>query len=70
MVCRDDDPGVYDPAERARQKQAARERDDARLRDGEVSRDALRREVGFFSVLDLSRSRIVRRRVRVEDRQA
>jgi hypothetical protein len=70
MVCRDDDPGVYDPTERARQKQAARERDDARLRDGEVSRDALRREVGFFSVLDLSRSRIVRRRVRVEDRQA
>jgi len=40
MVCRDDDPGVYDPAERARQKHAAREQHDARLQDGEVGRDA------------------------------
>jgi hypothetical protein len=68
MVHHDHDSGVYNPAERAVQKQSARERDDMRLRNGEVSRDDLHREVGFFSALDLSRSKIVRRRVRVENR--
>jgi hypothetical protein len=60
--------GLYDPSDRARQKQVARERDDMRLQNGDVSRDALRQEVSFFSALDLSRSKIVRRRVRIEHR--
>lgn len=62
--------GVYDPAERARQKEADRQRDDARLRNGDVSRAELAREVGFFSSLDLSRSKISRRRASVTVREA
>ena len=53
----------YIPSDRLQQKQIARETDDKRLQNGEVSRDVLRREVGFFSALDVSKSTIVRRRV-------
>jgi hypothetical protein len=50
-----------DPSERAHKKQASRDRDDKRLANGEVSREALRKEVGLFSGLDLARSTVKRR---------
>jgi hypothetical protein len=52
----------FNAAARARQKQIAREQDDARLRSGQVSRDDMQRENGFFSKLSISRAVIVRRR--------
>jgi hypothetical protein len=70
MVYHGHNGGMYAPSVRAQQKQIAREKDDMRLRNGDVSREALRREVGFFSALDLSRSKIVRRRGRIENRIA
>jgi len=45
--------------ERARQKQASRERDLARLRNGEVSPAELAHENNFFAALDLPRFKIV-----------
>jgi len=48
-----------DAGKRARDKQDARERDQARLEAGEVDRDGLRRENGFFSSLPLKDFRIV-----------
>jgi hypothetical protein len=52
----------FSVAARAREKQIAREQDDARLRSGSASRDDIQRENGFFSKLDLSRAVIVKRR--------
>lgn len=49
----------YDPKERARQKQAARDKDDEDLRTGKVTREELRKRNGFFSGLDFSKAKIV-----------
>ena len=49
----------YDPAERARQKQLAREQDDEDLRTGRVTREELSRRNGFFSSLDFSKATII-----------
>lgn len=54
--------GLYDPVERRRQKHEDREGCDARLRLGSVSKEELRSEVGFFSAIDFSKSKIIRRR--------
>ena len=48
-----------DAAERAREKQASRERDAERLQRGEVSRAQLARENDFFEALDPSGFEIV-----------
>lgn len=53
-----DDADRFDPAERARQKQASRDRDARRLADGEVTPTELRRENAFFGSLDFSRFRM------------
>lgn len=49
----------YDPKQRAADKQAAREKDDADLRAGRVSREELSKRNGFFSSLDLVNAKIV-----------
>lgn len=51
--------GVLDQDARVRQKQAARDRDAARLRSGEISREQLTRENDFFSALPIATFRIV-----------
>ncbi len=53
----------YDPAERQREKDRARAQDDRDLREGRVSREALRRLNGFFASLDIIDSSIRRRGV-------
>ena len=49
----------FDPIERAREKQASRDRDAARLESGEVSRLDLQHENSIGSHLPLSRYQIV-----------
>ncbi len=44
---------TYDPAERAKEKQASRDRDEAALASGEKTREQLRRENGHFSFVGL-----------------
>ena len=51
----------YDPAERARQKQLAREQDDKDLRTEKITREELSRRNGFFSSLDIANSKIILR---------
>lgn len=51
----------YDPAERAREKQLARDKDDEDLRTGKVTREELSKRNGFFSSLDFSKATIIRR---------
>jgi hypothetical protein len=48
-----------DAAERAREKQASRDRDAERLQRGEISRAQLARENGLFEVLDQAGFEIV-----------
>jgi len=50
--------GKLDQEERARQKQASRDRDQARLAAREIDREDLRKENDFFSSLDLRNFRI------------
>jgi hypothetical protein len=50
----------YDPAERQREKDRAREQDDRALRNGEVSRDELRLRNGFLAPLQIVGSSIER----------
>jgi len=57
--------GWYDPEERRREKQLSRENDEVRLRSGRINHEDLRRENGFFSKFDMSKSVIVRRKARV-----
>lgn len=52
----------YDPMEREREKQRARAQDDIDLRAGNISPEALNRQNGFFSSLDLSNASVRRRR--------
>lgn len=52
------EPQFYDPAERAREKQRARDKDDADLRSGKVTRDELAARNGFFSSVAISQGRI------------
>ncbi|GLS17971.1 hypothetical protein GCM10007874_09870 [Labrys miyagiensis] len=49
-----------------REKQEARERDEARLRSGEISVHDLQRRNGLFSAFDPARMKISRRRIRVK----
>lgn len=49
----------FDPYERALEKQASRDRDAARLRQGDVSRQELRRENSYFAALPLDRYKMV-----------
>jgi|GEM_PF-1505458 hypothetical protein len=56
--------GYYDPEERSREKEAARLRDESRLKSGAVSPDELHRENSLIASLDLSKARIVRRKSR------
>lgn len=49
---------ILNSEERAREKQASCERDQKRLNSGEVSREELARENGFFSSLPLEKFRI------------
>ncbi len=51
--------GVLDSDARAREKQASRDRDAARLASGEIDRDSLRRKNGFFSSLEIKNFKIV-----------
>ena len=46
------------PGQRAREKQAARDRDAQRLAAGEVSAAKLQRENNFFASIDFSKARI------------
>lgn len=48
----------YDPAERAREKQQARDEDEADLRSGKVTSDELAARNGFFSRLAIRQGRI------------
>jgi hypothetical protein len=51
----------YDPAERQREKDRAREQDDRALRNGDISREALRMRNSFLAPLDVVSSSIRRR---------
>lgn len=44
---------VFDPAQRVREKERARQQDSERLAKGYVSRDRLRQENGIFSSLEI-----------------
>lgn len=48
----------YDPAERQREKDRARERDDCALRNGDISRQELRNRNSFLAPLDVVGSSI------------
>jgi hypothetical protein len=50
---------TFDPAERARQKQASRDEDARRLAAREVTKAQLRRENGMLSGMDFSNAAIV-----------
>jgi hypothetical protein len=52
----------YNPMERQREKQRARVQDDRDLNAGNISPEALNRQNGFFSSLDLSNASVRRRR--------
>jgi hypothetical protein len=52
----------FDPADRQREKQLARARDDYALGSGLISRDELRAANGILSSLDLRPSSLGRRR--------
>jgi hypothetical protein len=54
--------GEYDPAARAREKQAARDQDDRDLRSGAVSPAELKDRNSLVAGLDLSQSMVRRRR--------
>lgn len=45
--------GTYDPTQRAREKQASRDQDEADLASGKKTRDDLRRENGAFTGLNV-----------------
>ena len=49
----------FNPADRAREKQEAREADERALADGTISKEELAKRNGFFSSLDFSGSSIV-----------
>lgn len=50
----------YDPAERQREKDRARERDDRALRNGDISREDLRMRNSFLAPLQIVGSSIER----------
>ena len=54
---------TFDPAERARQKQAARDQDERDLAAGLVTRQELQARNSFATGLDLPNAKIVRRKV-------
>lgn len=51
----------YDPVQRAKDKQASRDQDEADLNSGKVTREELAKRNGFFSSLDLSEAYIRRK---------
>lgn len=56
---------VFSPVERAREKQASRDRGIARLEAGEISAEELARENAFFAKPGM-RARLIARRVRIK----
>jgi hypothetical protein len=52
--------GTFDPKARAAEKQAARDKDEADLKSGKVTREELSKRNGFFSSLDIKNATIVR----------
>lgn len=54
----------FNPADRAREKQEARDRDESMLVSGDVTAEQLTQRNGFFSALDPSKARIASRRQR------
>jgi hypothetical protein len=58
--------GFYDAAERQREEHESRARDEQRIARGEVRPEDVRDSNGFFSCLDASRARLVKRRVRIQ----
>jgi hypothetical protein len=56
MVTKD---GSFDWKKRAAKKQASRDRDLERLRNGEVTPEELAKENDFFAALDLTKFKIV-----------
>lgn len=52
------EPQFYDPAERAREKLRARDKDEADLGSGKVTRDELAARNGFFSSVAIRQGRI------------
>lgn len=51
--------GTFDPIERRREKQAARDKDEEDLRAGRVTPEELSKRNGFFSALDIKNAKIV-----------
>ena len=60
--------GYFNVAERRREKQEARDRDERLLASGEVTAEELNKRNGFFSALDFSQARIVRWSSRVRSK--
>jgi hypothetical protein len=50
--------GLFDPEKLRREKQLARDKDNADLREGRVTAEELRLRNGLFSGIDLSRATI------------
>jgi hypothetical protein len=59
------DSGYFNVANRRREKQESRERDESLIVEGLVSAEQIAQRNGFFSALDPSLARIVQRHVRV-----
>ena len=57
--------GAFDPQERIKEKQVARERDDLLLRRGQISPEQLRQQNSFVGGFDVQNAVIQRRSVRV-----
>lgn len=55
---------TFDPKERMREKQAARDADDEALRTGRITREELQRQNSFAAGLDLRNAKVV-----VKDRE-
>ena len=57
---------TFDPEERAKEKKLSREKDIFRLNSGEVSAIELNKENGFFSGIDFSNAKIIRRKRKIK----
>ena len=50
---------IFNPKQRALEKQKSRDQDDADLKSGKISQEELSKRNGFFSSLDWSNAKIV-----------
>jgi hypothetical protein len=57
--------GYFSVAARKREKQEARDRDERLMASGQLSSQQVSRRNGFFSALDRSKAKIVRRRAAI-----